>query len=248
MRLIRPSQFTKEQADHRGLSQTIWIASIASVFAAVLAIAQPPGTEERVAAIKQSLADSQVALRGYEWIETTVISRKGEEKSRKQERCYFDAEGKVEKVQENTQTTGKTPRGIRGKVAERKKEEVTDYMKQAVAKIQEYVPADPQRIQRVADAGNLSITPLSGGDRVRLDLHDYLQAGDLFALEFDLQTNNILSAKISSYIDSPDDTISLAVAFATLPDGTNHVSETNLDAPAKKVTVGVKSTGYRKTG
>jgi hypothetical protein len=38
------------------------------------------------------------ALRTYEWMETTVVSMKGEEKSRKQNRCYYGADGKVEKV------------------------------------------------------------------------------------------------------------------------------------------------------
>ena len=61
-------------------------------------VAQTPAPQERIAAIKQSLQESQARLRSYEWIETTVVSLKGEEKSRKQNRCYYGAEGKVQKV------------------------------------------------------------------------------------------------------------------------------------------------------
>ena len=51
--------------------------------------AQTQTVDQRVAAIKQSLAQSQAALKAYEWIETTAVSLKGEEKSRTQNRCYY---------------------------------------------------------------------------------------------------------------------------------------------------------------
>jgi hypothetical protein len=110
------------------------------------------------------------------------------------------------------------------------------------------VPPDPARIQAVTDAGKLSVTPLGGGQSVRLDLHDYLQSGDLFAIEVDLETNNIRSVEISSYLDGPDDKIGLDVQFANLPDGTSHVSQSTLDAPAKNVSVLVTNSGYRPVG
>ena len=49
-----------------------------------------------VAALKRSLAQSQQNLRKYEWVETTSVSLKGEKKSRKQNRCYYGAEGMVQ--------------------------------------------------------------------------------------------------------------------------------------------------------
>ena len=121
-------------------------------------------------------------------------------------------------------------------------------MTRAAAKIQQYVPPDPARIQSVADAGKLSVMPLAGGASVRLELHDYLQAGDLLRIELDLQTNKILSAKISSYVDSPADKVSLDVLFSNLPDGTSYASQTTLDAPEKKVRVLVQNTGHRWAG
>lgn len=223
---------------------------VLGALASALTLAQAPTTQERVAAIKQSVAESSAALRHYEWIETTIISLKGEEKSRKQNRCYHGADGKVQKVpvSEPAEDAGRSPRGLRGKIAENKKEELTDYMKRAAAKVHEYVPPDPARIQAVTDAGKLSITPLGGDRSVRLDLHDYLQPDDLFALEVDLQTNRILSAKVSSYLDSPQDKVSLDVVFATLQDGTSYSSQVTLDAPAENVRVVIENSGYRRTG
>ena len=58
----------------------------------------PPSPDQLVAALKQNLADGQKRLRQYEWVETTAISLKGEEKSRKQQRVYYGADGKLTKV------------------------------------------------------------------------------------------------------------------------------------------------------
>ena len=54
---------------------------------------QSPEVQQRVAALKQNVARDQQSIRQYQWIETTVISLKGEEKSRKQKQCYYGADG-----------------------------------------------------------------------------------------------------------------------------------------------------------
>ncbi len=59
---------------------------------------QQPASKERVAAIKKSLAESQARLRHYQWIETTAVSLKGDEKANTQKRCYYGADGKVQKI------------------------------------------------------------------------------------------------------------------------------------------------------
>ena len=58
----------------------------------------PPTPEQRVAMLKQWLQASQAQLRTYEWVETTVITKGGEEKSRKQSTVYYGADGKLQKV------------------------------------------------------------------------------------------------------------------------------------------------------
>src|SRR5512139_219425 len=90
---------------------------------------QQPTAEERVIALKTNLEQSQIVLRQYEWVETTVVSIKGEEKSRKQSACYYGADGKVTKVLLTPPAPESKKHGLRGKIAEEKKEELTDYMK-----------------------------------------------------------------------------------------------------------------------
>jgi hypothetical protein len=43
--------------------------------------------------LKQALQDNQAQLRKYEWVETTIVSLKGEEKDRKQECAYYGVDG-----------------------------------------------------------------------------------------------------------------------------------------------------------
>ena len=64
-------------------------------------------------------------------------------------------------------------RGLRGRIAENKKEELTDYMKQAVQLVKTYVPPKPAKIQAAKDAGNVSIEILVPGKRARLIFRNY---------------------------------------------------------------------------
>jgi hypothetical protein len=129
---------------------------IISFLTPVILRAQSPELQQRVAALKQSAAQDQQKIRQYEWIETTVISLKGEEKSRQEKRCYYGVDA-LQKVTASASPPPQKKRGLRGRVAENKKEELTDYMKQAVALVKTYVPPDPGKIQAVKEAGKISL-------------------------------------------------------------------------------------------
>src|SRR5262245_27373266 len=85
------------------------------------ALPQQMTPTERPAVLRATMAASQAVLRQYEWIETTVTTLKDEEKSRKQQRCYYGADGKVQKVLLNESAPEPKKRGLRGRIAEKKK-------------------------------------------------------------------------------------------------------------------------------
>jgi hypothetical protein len=210
-----------------------------------LVLAQQPTAQGRVAALKASLAASQAILKQYEWVETTVVSLKGEEKSRQMNRCYHGADGKVQKIPLTSPPPEKKMRGLRGRIAESKKEELTDFMKDAVALAKQYAPPQPVLIQKAKDAGKVSVTPLPG-QRARLTFTDYLKPGDSFALELDLASNRPVSARIATYLDSKDESVSVDVRFSTLDNNATYSANTVLDAPSKKLKVTVENSGYRR--
>ena len=135
------------------VNQTIMLSAIAIgiVTAVSRGAAQAPASPDQlVAALKQNLADGQKKLRQYEWIETTAISLKGEEKSRKQQRVYYGADGKLTKVPMGEPKPAAAPSGggggrdrrgggrVKENIIENKKDDMVEYMGQASALIQKY--------------------------------------------------------------------------------------------------------------
>jgi hypothetical protein len=222
-----------------------------TVFAAAAA-AQTP--QERVAALKESLAKNQAALRQYSWVETTEISLKGEVKKRQQKQCRYGADGKVEKTlmpgQEQQAPPAQKSNGGRGgrmkkAIVEKKVGEIKDYMEDVAALVHQYVPPDPQKIQSVQSAGKLTVEPSQGV--AVLNMKDYLKPGDLLAIGFDSAAKAMRSYNVSSYVEKPkEDDVSLAVTFASLADGTTYPQQVLLDVKAKEIHVKVTNADYKK--
>ena len=213
---------------------------------ALPSLAQQPSAAERAALLKTNIAASEAVLRQYEWIETTVVSLKGEEKSRQQDRCYYGADGGLQRVEASSTPAPDKKRGLRGRIAESKKEELTDYMKSAVALVKTYVPPSPAKLQAAKDAGKVSIDLLEPGKRARLNFRDYAKPGDNLAVEVDLASNRPLNLKVATYLDDAKDAVTLDVRMGQLNDGTAYPSDVALDAKAKSLAVTVKNSGYRK--
>jgi len=230
-------------------------------FVAVMAAQQgdaPTAKEQKVAALKQSIAQNQAALKSYSWTETTQISLKGEVKKQEQKQCQYGPDGKVQKTpipggepaSEPPQQSGRGRRGgaLKKEIVEKKVDEMKDYMQQVAALVHQYVPPDPQKIQAAQAAGNVAAQPSADG-LTNLTIKNYLKDGDSVALGFDSAAKKIRSYDVNSHLDNPkDNPVKLDVSFASLPDGTNYAQQTVLDALGKKIQVKVTNSGYKKAG
>jgi len=233
------------------MARYTWLLSL--VLATTIAAAQvpqgpPPTPQQRVAMLKQWMQASQAQLRSYEWVETTVIAKGGEEKSRKLNTCYYGVDGKLQKVPAAEPAAEESNRRLGKRIIAKKKEEIADYMKSAAELVHDYIPPDPNRIQQSVDAGKLSLSPQDSGRRVQLVFRDYLKAGDSLSVDIEVATNRLLGMGVSSYLDdSTSDAVQMNVAMGVLPDGTIYTAKSALSAPAKDMTVVVENTGYRRT-
>jgi hypothetical protein len=238
------------------LTQTMCHAAVAVALGASLAARSAeiqqagPSPQERVAALKQSMQESQTELRQYEWIETTIISLKGEEKARTQKRCYYGADGKLQKVPIGSPVPAQQPpaggerRGrVKAKVIENKKDDMKEYMERAAALVQQYVPPQAADIQRAKDAGKMMANP-AGPGLVRLEFPDYLKPGDRLSIDVDAAANKLRGLTVASYLDQADDAVALAVQLGTLADGTSYTAQTTLDSTAKKIRVVLQNAGH----
>ena len=218
---------------------------------------QPPATgggqPDPVAALKQSIGEGTKKLAQYEWVETTVIKLKGEEKGRTLKRCYYGADGKVQKIAMDQPAPppaepsgGRRRRGgaVKQQVIENKKDEMKEYMQQAAALIHSYVPPAPPQIQAVKDGGRLTANPQPGG-KVRIEMKQYVKPGDSLTIDLDPAANRLLGLGVNSYIDKPDEPVTLAVQMNTLPDGALYSAQTTLDAKAKNIQVVITNSGHK---
>lgn len=200
-----------------------------------------------VAEVKASIAQSQQSLRQYTWVETTEISLKGEVKSMKQNDCRYGPDGTVQKTLTTAPEEQKKKRGLKGKIVEKKKEELGDYMERSASLVKRYVPPDPSRMQAAMQAGKGSLQ-LAPEGKVVLAFRDYAKPGDEFVLTFDGPGKRIHGVTVRSYLDGPEDAVGLTLSFSNLSDGTNYLSESVLDATAKKVQVKTTNFGHQKSG
>jgi hypothetical protein len=213
--------------------------------------------QEKVAALKESVAQNQTALKQYSWTETTEISLKGEVKKREQKTCHYGPDGKVQKTvisggdqpqQEKEQSGGKRGRrggAVKEKVVAKKVDELKDYMQQVGALVHQYVPPDSAKIQA---AGKAAPDRSAEGGLTAMTFSDYTKTGDHLALGFNPATKKLSSYNVTSYLDKPENAVTLAVSFDSLPDGTNYPKETVVDAKSKQIQVKINNSGYKKLG
>jgi hypothetical protein len=202
--------------------------------------------EQRVAAIKQNLAQSRQNLKQYQWTETTVVKYKGDEKANMTHSCAYGADGKIVRTRVAAPAEAEKKRGLVAKIVEHKKEELTDYMESALAMIRTYIPLDPAKIQACRDAGKMSTTVIEPGKRAKINFKDYEKPGDDVGVEIDITTNQLLGFSIASYLADTKDAINLNVAMAALPDGTTYPATIKAEAPAKDVAVAITNSAYEK--
>ncbi|MFB3389818.1 hypothetical protein [Flavobacterium sp. LAR06] len=198
-----------------------------------------------VAQIKKNLTDSKVSLKNYEWIETTTIFLKGEQKSLQQKQCYYAVDGTLIKVETGVSTQTKQKGGIRGKIIEKKKEQMSDYAKLTVSKIKTYLPPDPQKIQRIYENGKTNIQILKPNTKFKLSFPDYNEPGDILSISIDKSKQKIISAEVSTSIDDPNKKVQFDITYSDLPDGTQYAAKTVLDAPEKNLKIVIENSGFK---
>jgi hypothetical protein len=213
-----------------------------------------PSAQDRAAALKQSLAENQKALRQYTWVETTQISLKGEVKKQEQKQAAYGADGKVQKTplpgaapakaEEKSSGGGRRGGGrLKENIIENKVDDMKEYMEKVAALVHEYVPPDAQKIQAAQAAGNLTA---QGGI---LTVKNYVKQGDSLSIGLDTASKKLSSYNVASYVEKPkDDTVTLAVTFAALPDGTSYPQQVLLDVKSKQIQVKVTNGGHKKAG
>jgi hypothetical protein len=75
-------------------------------------------------------------------------------------------------------------------------------MKEAIALVKQYVPADPQRLDAAKAAGKLSVVPPDSQGNVQVVIKDYLKAGDSLKVLANAATDRIGGVTVETFTDS----------------------------------------------
>ena len=205
------------------------------------------GPDEAVGGLKSALSEGLAKARAYEWVETTVVSRKGEEKTRKQNRCYYGADGKVQKVAidgGNDDGGGRRRRGVRGRVVARKKAEIEGSIKEAVGLVKSYLPPDPEKIQAAREEGRLSFAPANEDGESSITVDGYHQPGDSMVLRFDSGTKMLRGVNVNTFTAKKKDPVTLTADLAGLPDGAIYMQSISLDVTSEQIRIDIENTGH----
>jgi len=233
-----------------GPKRTLLIAA-AMLAAFVPALAQSGAggeLQQKVAAVKQSVAENQQRLHQYQWTETTQLTLKGDPKPPKQAACQYGSDGKVQKSPIGPPPEPPSGGRMKQKMIAKKKEEIKDYMGQVKSLLAMYVPPDPEHMQQAFQLGKVSLNPNPSSGVTQIVFKDYAQVGDQMTIAFDTAAKKVSSVNVNTYMDEPKDVVTLAVQFASLPDSTNYVQQTVLDATAKKLLVTTTNSDYKALG
>lgn len=140
----------------KGLRRTLMWGVVA--IAALSSSASAQDLQQKLTAAKAAAGANQQALRAYSWIEKTEISLKGEVKNTKVDMCRYGPDGKVEKTPVVEPPPSKRARGLKGRIVEKKTEEMKDELAAAAGLIRQYVPPSPEMLQAVRRQVEVRVT------------------------------------------------------------------------------------------
>jgi hypothetical protein len=208
------------------------------------------GMQERVAQLKQSIAENRAKLMHYQWQQNTTVSIKGDVKKDDVMSCRYAPDGTVQKTplgpsaipQKQIPTSG-----IKGKIAQKKVAEMKDYTDRLKSLVSHYAPPNPTMIQSAVTAHNVSLD-LSGGV-ANLTFTNFYKPGDKVVFGIDPSTRKLVTYNVNTYLDDPKtDIVTMANKFDSLQDGTNYLAETVLNAEGKQIQITTTNSNYEPIG
>src|SRR5512139_3831739 len=224
------------------------VATVLAGFALVTTAARSATAQdlkEKLAAVKQAAAVNQQELRSYTWLEKTELSLKGEVKATKVDSCRYGPDGKVQKTPVVTPPPAEKKRGLKGRMIAKKTGEMKEELQATAALIHEYVPPAPDRIQVVMNAGTASVGQ-AGPDGLAFTFPGYAKQGDALQITFDKAITALQLIDVKTWLDKPEEAVTLHVAMQTLPGGPSFPGTVLLTIASSKLEVRITKSNYQK--
>ena len=227
------------------LALTVAVVSMVALTGAT-AVAQSPQMEEKLMIIKQAQQANKQKLAQYTWQETETISIKGNVKDTKVYQVQM-VNGQPQKNllnDQKAQSGGREGR-VKERIIDKETQEYEQYGQQIGALAKQYTTPDPERLMQAKQQGNISLQ-IGGNGTVSLVIKNYIKPGDSMTMTINEQIHSPVSVQVNSYLNDPEDAVTISAQFAQLPDGTNHVATTQIDGVSKHLGINEQNSNYQR--
>ncbi len=209
------------------------------------AAAADQALQAKVTQIKQAIAHNQQSLAQYTWQMEQTISVNGDVKDSQLFQVVLGPDGKpVKAAITQTPTPSGRPHGIKHRITE----DYATYGKQIASLAQSYAQPDTGKLQQLYAQGAVSLKSGGAPGIVGLVINNYVKQGDTVTLTFNQAQKALLGINVNTYNSGPSDVVTMAVQFAQLADGTNHVSTVTINGQSKNMVVQQQNMNYQKRG
>lgn len=210
----------------------------------VPAIPQGAEVQQRLAELKQSVASNQQTLANYTWEQQETVTVNGQVKKQALYQVQLGADGKPVKteVSQTAASGGIKRHGIRHRIEARYEE----YGRQLATLAQSYAQPDPGALQQRYAQGDVALKSGGAPGVAAIVVTNYVKPGDSVTFNVDRAQKSLVGMNVASYVSDPSDKATIAVQFARLPDGTNHVSMVDVNGVSKNLDVREANMNYQK--
>jgi hypothetical protein len=201
------------------------------------------------AQMDQKLAQSQQqnaqALRQYTWKSRTEIRKGGETKNVQLALMRYDMNGTMQKTPISSTPQQQLPtRGLRGLIAQKKKENFLETMNSLGALARSYSELSPYEMQRFM--ATAMVTPEMGPQQklFRIQGSNVLQPGDSMIVWVDAVTRKQRRVEIHTTLERKP--VRIVSDFQDLPQGPTHMARSIVDYPSEELTLITENFDYER--
>jgi hypothetical protein len=133
---------------------------------------------------------------------------------------------------------------VRRSVKDSKVDELKTYMDSVKTLVAQYVPPKAAAIQAAQGRGDVATAPNPSNGTLALTVSNYLQKGDKVVITVNQTSHQVSHVAVDTWLNDPSATVTLDVAFTTLPNGVSFASTKTLTATAKEVVVTITDAGF----
>jgi len=212
------------------------------VLALVVCLTVPVGagqdTSQVATKISEARKENAQRTLDYSWTRRTEVKVKGETKNLTTELVRYTVDGEMQKTP-ISQESAKKPKGVRGKVANKKAGEMKDWMKELGEVLHAYsLPS----AGALLDFLNKAVVVPDGAGQ-KLVAENVVVQGDNMTMRLDKEFR-LTKTEVSTTHDGS--AVQLTTDHAETPDGLDYVARTNIVVPEKNVEMTVENFSYER--